>query len=363
MGNTLRSILPMVYDARLPDMFDHPLVEEPRATCSDCAMCDKGAAPKSNVRAGFFHPEIKCCTYHPTLPNYLVGAALADTSPDFAEGRERLRAKLAQRIGVTPGWLGAPKKQHVLFQAARESSFGRAESLVCPYYIREGGKCGIWRFRESVCATFFCKHAAGKTSHEFWTAYKMVLIHIERALSRYALKSVDPEVVEPSLPLNKLTLEDLEDRPPLEESYASWWRAWVGREEEFYRACARAVEGLTKEAVFALIDDEEGRTRLAAMKEAYQAVTRPRLADKLTLEPNMTVVATDGGVVATAYSRYDPLFLTEDLYLALQEFSANETVHEVLARLVREHEVELPESLLLSMQMVGVMTRPQPREP
>jgi hypothetical protein len=357
MSSPLRSILPVLYAPHLPELFARPLVEEPRATCSDCAMCDKGATQQS-VRAGFFKPEIKCCTYHPTLPNYLVGAALSDTSPDFAVGRERLRNKLVERTGVTPGWLAAPKKQHVLFEAARDSSFGRAESLVCPYYVREGGKCSIWPFREAVCATFFCKHASGKAGHSFWTALKLYLVHVERMLSRYAMKSVDPDVVEPYLPLNKLTLEDLEGRPPLEESYTSWWKGWAGREEAFYKACAESVQGLSKEGFAELLGDPDGRTRLTAAEERYDAVTEPRLASHLKLEPNMTVVTIEGGVVATAYSRYDPLFLTEDLYLALQEFSEDETVAEVLARLLRDHEVELPESLLLSMQLSGVMTEP-----
>src|SRR5580693_4453888 len=125
MTDTLRRLLPTVYGERLPDLFDRPMVQEPRATCSDCAMCDKGEA-KGELRKGYFHPEIKCCTYHPTLPNYLVGAALRDTSPEFAVGRERLRKKLVDRIGVTPGWLAAPRKTNVLFEAARDTSFGRA---------------------------------------------------------------------------------------------------------------------------------------------------------------------------------------------------------------------------------------------
>ena len=34
-----------------------------------------------------FEPSTKCCTFLPELPNFLVGAMLADTDPAAAEGR------------------------------------------------------------------------------------------------------------------------------------------------------------------------------------------------------------------------------------------------------------------------------------
>src|SRR5580704_17978080 len=103
---TLLDLLPY-YGTRLPSFFDRPAIEETRATRNDCAMCDKGSAP-AGLATESFRPDVKCCSYHPTLPNYLVGEALADES--LAVGRERLRAKIAARIGVTPQWLAAPRK-------------------------------------------------------------------------------------------------------------------------------------------------------------------------------------------------------------------------------------------------------------
>jgi hypothetical protein len=361
MTETLRNLLPTLYGPRLPDLFDRPRVEEPRATCSDCAMCDKGAPSPSGLRTGFFHPEIKCCTYHPTLPNYLVGAALGDTSEGMAVGRERLRKKLVARIGVTPGWLAAPRKQNVLFEAARDTSFGRAESLVCPYYVRDGGKCSIWLYREAICATFFCKHASGQAGRTFWMALKKYMIHVERTLARWAVTAVDPDVIEPDMPMNKLTQEDLEDRPPPSETYERWWRGWVGREEEFYKECTARVQALTADELTALVG-EDGRELLAVVTEHYQAVTEPHLAPRLQLNPDMPVnpAAADGSVAVIPYSRYDPLVLTQDLYLVLQQFSGREDVSEVIARIFREHEVEVPEALVLSMQQFGVMVPVEP---
>ena len=81
-GGTLRSGQPEVYAALLSEHFDKPSIDEERATCSNCEMCDKGNMPEG-VSAVYFRPDLKCCTYHPSLPNYLTGAILADTRPDM----------------------------------------------------------------------------------------------------------------------------------------------------------------------------------------------------------------------------------------------------------------------------------------
>ncbi|HEY8074225.1 MAG TPA: hypothetical protein VIF62_08950, partial [Labilithrix sp.] len=157
---TLRSTLPEILARLVPDeLGDRPNVVETRATCGDCAMCDKSAGAGAQVSA--FRPDAKCCTYHPTIPNYLVGALLADPSPALEEGRTRVRARIATRMGITPEWVAAPRKASVLHHAARGASFGRSLVLLCPYFARESGDCTIWKYRESVCTTFFCKYDAG----------------------------------------------------------------------------------------------------------------------------------------------------------------------------------------------------------
>jgi hypothetical protein len=362
MSDSLRSQMPELYRAWLPDLFDSPAIQEPRATCGDCAMCAKGDAARGQSDptdgAGFFRPDIKCCSYHPTLPNYLVGAALRDDAESGAEGRARLRAKIAARFGVTMTWLAAPRKYLVLYDAARESSFGRSESLLCPYFERATGGCTVWPFRESVCATFFCKHAAGATGQAFWKAMKRYLAHIEVALARYAATSIRGSAPPPELPRMKLTRDDLEDRPPGQADYAALWGDWVGREEAFYVECAKLVSHLGKDEIVRVVDDAGGRELYAELGARHEAVTKPTLAPRLVLNKELRPlpVAGGGGVRVTTYSSYDPLLLTQDLYDALSLFRADETTAEALTRLARDHDVELPEALLLEMQLAGVMT-------
>ena len=73
--------LPAAYRALLPEWFKLPLPIETAATCSECAMVSAGA---SDDRFSY-HPALKCCTYQPLLPSYLVGALLSDGDPTFTQ--------------------------------------------------------------------------------------------------------------------------------------------------------------------------------------------------------------------------------------------------------------------------------------
>ena len=138
MADTLRSLLPALYHPLLPELFDTPAPLEQKATCGSCAMCPPKGAPAPSDDVTYFRPDTKCCTFEPRLPSYLVGAILADERPDMAEGRRRIRAKIAARVGVTPPWLTSSAKYDVLFDASRENAFGRSLLLLCPYYWSAG---------------------------------------------------------------------------------------------------------------------------------------------------------------------------------------------------------------------------------
>src|SRR4051812_32253399 len=133
----LLDALPSLYGNLLPELFAKGIPAEAKATCANCAMCqprDDGESPSSAVEAvdgqnRFFKPDTKCCTYHPRLPNYLVGALLADSSAEMAEGRRRMEEKIASGIGLTPQWLRAPAKYSLLY-ANQRTAFGRASSLL-----------------------------------------------------------------------------------------------------------------------------------------------------------------------------------------------------------------------------------------
>jgi hypothetical protein len=358
MSQTLRDMIPAAHRRLLPVLFDRPAPSESRATCDDCAMCSKTSSPPPG--AVFFRPDTKCCTYEPTLPNFLVGAILADESPELAEGRRRIQARIESRIGVTPVWLAPPRKKRVLVDAARGTSFGRSRVLLCAYYDEpSGGRCTIWRHREAVCSTFFCKHEAGQTSDDFWMSEKRLLGKAELVLAKDAAAKVSPDVVEPSWPPLKLTVEDLEDRAPDELEYTSWWGPFEGREQEFYRACHAHVAAQSPDDLERLLEEVGGADMVADATRRYDALSSREIPEHLVPNPEMRITKLPSGVVATTYSIFDSMHLTPDLYEVVHQFAASETVAAVRARLFAEFDLTIPDELLVSLQQHRILVPPR----
>ncbi len=360
---TLRKKLNPVYEQLFPDFFDRPEIVETRATCETCAMCDHGqTAP---VEMDYFNPDAKCCTWYPTLPNYLVGAILADTSEELAEGRRRLREKIAARIGVTPQFMAAPRKYTVLYSATRgQGFFGRTTSMLCPYFDKEnGGRCTVWKYREAVCSTYFCKYTAGKPGFEFWDTIKQYLSHVERTLAQFAATVVDRTVQEPKIERGTMTREDLEDRAPKNEDYFAYWGGWVGREEEFYIRCYQEVLALPKTDFVRYVDDApDGRGMLARMEAKYDQITDPNLPKYLIRPKNLKKRVAGESVVVTTYNVYDSLSIEKDLFDVLGMFRSEETLEQNLKRLDEKHDIQLAPELVKYLFVHGVLAAPDPAE-
>jgi hypothetical protein len=355
----LRKKLPAVYDALLPELFDRPEIPEPRATCDNCAMCDHGEGAPVNM--DYFNERTKCCTFHPKLANYLVGAVLADTNEDLAEGRARLRAKIAARIGVTPQYIAGPRMYSVIYAAGRGgSNFGRADKLICPYYA-DDGRCTVWRFREAVCSTWFCKYSAGRAGQVFWSAVKEYLSHAEQRLAYHLACSVDKTVTEPTTPPLSLTREDIDGLPPPDADYAVWWGngAWVGREEEFYIACYERMKVLDKAHYAEHIDDAPaGRGLLAKLEAKYDDIVHPKLPTTLIRATNLKKREAGENVVVTTYSPYDSFSLEKELFDVLGMLEPTQTLEENLARLDKVHDIQLAPELIAYLYKFGVLADP-----
>jgi Fe-S-cluster containining protein len=358
--DTLRSLLPELYQSLLPEVFDTLAPTEQKATCASCAMCPPKDAGSGSASASadvtYFRPDTKCCTFEPRLPSYLVGAILADERPDMAEGRRRVRAKIAARVGVTPQWLAPPAKREVLFGAAWRNAFGRSLLLLCPYYEREHGLCTVWRHREAVCSTFFCKYDAAADGEQFWKSVRGLVGYVERVVSLHATIALLPGYAPP--PDRGLTLEDLEDQPPREADYAALWGPWVGREEELYLQAYERVRGLDRQGFRALLADAEYARRAEVMTAAHHKLTSSALPERLAPRPDLAARPTEGGVLVTTYSRYEPLLLTEALHEVVQAFGGGGTVAEVRERLLRDEGIDVPEELLRGLHQYRVLVEP-----
>ncbi|MGE0126832.1 MAG: hypothetical protein AB7U82_01915 [Blastocatellales bacterium] len=304
MANAITSPLPPLYAKWFDELLGGEIPPETRATCHDCAMCDSGGEhqkPGSNL----FNPNSKCCTYLPRLNNFLVGMILTDEDPAMAQGRASVEARLEAGIGVTPLGLEQPLKRRLLYTQMEPRAFGRAQSMRCPHYIDEqGGLCGVWKYRNSVCSTWFCKYERGATSRNFWDVSKFLLLNVEDELSRWC--AVKLELEETALALSlpprlesgfglaltrpTLTLEDIDDLVDADKQ-RRFWGNWHGREWEFYRACAELVAPLTWAEALAICGPEtQARARLTL--KAYRQMKaddipeRLRMGDFMVMEAN-----------------------------------------------------------------------------
>ena len=359
MGTLRDKLNPLYQHLFAPGVFDRPEIEEKRATCNNCAMCDHGqVAP---VAMDYFEPSAKCCTYYPTLANYLVGGILADQSEERAEGRRRIRERIAKRISVTPHYVGAPRKYSLLYAAARDSgAFGRSKTLLCPYFDGSNEhSCTIWQYRDAVCSTYFCKHNNGKPGYLFWETLKGYLSHVERMLARSVAMTIDRDLQQPSMDLAQLTVEELEDRAPNDADYARWGK-WVGREEEFYITChVRAMAVKPKDFADHVDDAAQGRRYTAELQERYELIGKQAvLPANLVLAPGIRKRDAGESVVVTTYNSYDGFSVEKELYEVLGKLDPTQTLAQNLKRLDEDEGIQLAPELLQYLFTHGVLDEP-----
>ncbi len=361
---TIVDALPSLYRRLLGPPLDREVPAESKATCASCAMLEgscRGAAPPVDGRSRFFRPDTKCCTFHPRLPNYLVGAILEDAGPEGAEGRRRMEARVASRVGATPEWLHPPRTFTALYDGAR-GAFGRARGLRCPFYADEPGACTIWAHRDAVCSTYFCKYVAGADGRRLWTAVKELVSLVEVQLARAALLELAPELLdrEPGTRPGAAPLEpeDIDGAPPPAAEHAAAWKGWVGREAELYRACHRFVAGVTAADLEAMLG-LDGRIARRAVERAADTATSPDLPPVLRLSPDATVAwLPDGTVALGAYSELEAVALPGDAYRLLTRFTGERPVAEVRARMRTELRADLSDEVLLELYRQRVLVRP-----
>jgi len=106
------STLPPLYAGWMAEFLDGAVPAETAATCEQCAMCAPDAA--APVSLDFFDPATKCCTYIPSLPNFLIGRILDDASPEAAPGRASIERRIDERVGVTPLGMQTPRVQALM---------------------------------------------------------------------------------------------------------------------------------------------------------------------------------------------------------------------------------------------------------
>jgi hypothetical protein len=344
------SSLPPLYAPWVEEILGGPVPEERHATCATCAMCEPHAATAATASMTRFDPTTKCCTYTPGLPNFLVGAILSDDDPGAAAGRESVRKRIARCEGVTPLGLQTPLQDAVIYKYAAGELFGRHGGLRCPHYVSDaGGLCGIWRHRNSVCATWFCKHEHGAVGQGFWRALLQLLGSVERQLALWCAIELGQGVDtlgSTLLPYYQLMpnsrFQPQQARAP-ERSGAStrgWTEAWGDRFEEFYVEAGRLAAPLRWSQVKELCGPTLG-VEIKMVRKAQADLQRGGAPARLRYNA-ISVVSEGAGIVGVAgHSEDDMLPLPEGLVEELGRFDGRQPAEKTAATIAEASGVAL----------------------
>jgi len=291
---SLTSRLPSIYHRILPEFLERSYPDERFATCDSCLNCQSPNSP---------YVSTKCCTYYPSLPNYLVGGILSDQDARSQSGRDRTLALIASAIGVTPYGVVRPAQKAArlreLTPPGRVPNSAEAESLLCAFY--EQGQCTVWNYREHLCSTYFCYSVGGATGKGFWKILNDYLKLVERELCLHALLTMGWPIDELKLG-NPLSDWEPSERPSVNRRRRGAWREFAGREAELYIECHRIIAATDRATVATLLGWKGQRLeeRLAVtLSQFTQAVTPERLrrADTIQIvdaEDNDVRVSVDG---------------------------------------------------------------------
>jgi len=319
---------------------------------------DDKTATSSDV---FFNPETKCCTYIPELPNYLVGRILSDDDPAFSSGRDTVQRRLSAAVDVTPLGLGQPPNFQVLYSFSPGTLFGQSQTLLCPHYLAdEGGRCGVWKHRASVCATWYCKFVRGQVGFEFWTTLHQLLSRVERTLSVWCVLELDigTAALKHLFPapapgrtkqVNPRALDGVAD--PLESR--KLWGKWAGREAEFYRECARLVNSLDWPKVIA-IGGVDIQIHAGLLREAYGKLMSQKIPKRLKLGAIQVIAMDRDYCRITSYGAYDPVSVPRQLIDVLGYFDGRPT-EEVIRTIALEQGINLDRKLVRRLTDFSVL--------
>jgi len=304
--------LPPLQARWLGAVLDPPaLPDETNATCDDCAML---ADPSLPAGALSFSPDTRCCTYLPSLANFLVGGALRDASP---HGAASVRRRIAAGDGLSPlGLVADPAAVAATYTDGER--FGRDPSLRCPHYEPVGGRCGVWAWREATCATWFCKHTRGERAKALWNRLQQLLAHLERAVAWHCALTLD--VPAGSLArMAPLARPHGQARADVTARDADLWGRWTGDVEGYFLACAAMAEALSAAEVLAL-GGAEARALAATVRLAAAQLDDDALPARLALGRMAVVGLTARGVRLQGYSHLDPLEVPRVLFDQLHHF-------------------------------------------
>jgi hypothetical protein len=232
-------------------------LQESRATCDDC-LCSKST--RGNLP--YYQKDLKCCTFHPFLPNYAVGAILDNPlTPDFI--KKQIHSKINLKHYALPLGIFAPLNYQIQFNNRHENDFGNKKEFLCPYFDLQNKNCGIWQHRGSVCTSYFCISDRGDKGLKIWELIGEYLHLCEMVLSQDALVSMGlpPDIIENQLEyVNCIsgTEEEMVSSSMNQVLFQEYWKEWVSLNSisQYYIDCSKYISGLSHEQLDSLLIED-----------------------------------------------------------------------------------------------------------
>ena len=205
-------------------------------------MTKENRGPRAKLT---YEANLKCCTYEPFVPNYWVGALLKEADR-FPLGVAHFRKKIQERGLALPIGILPDLEFQVIFNARKKGQFGNEKDWICPYFDQAKNNCGIWKYRGSICMTFFCQSDYGKSGMTFWSHFSNYLTYVEGSLMEETLVDLDfsPRQVSSYLEYvnrSSATKKEMQNFTP--EEYRKLWNGYAPNIEEFYIKCYDLVRG------------------------------------------------------------------------------------------------------------------------
>ena len=278
----LQNKIPSIYHSIFPELLGLEFPEEKIATCDTCTLCRSPQSPYINT---------KCCTYQPTLVNFLLGGVFTDDDVSLRLGKERILNQIKARSGVTPYGI-IPSLSYIKREKEANSidfwlrPHKLVESIRCPYSYE--GLCTIWKYRENLCVTFFCSSIAGVTGKTFWKKVNTYLKMAETSLAQYAMLQLGwpPSKIK----TDAVTAADFkfeEENGIINDAkYAVLWGDWIGREEEFYRSCFNIIKNIDART-YKQITGQTREILEASIRDTQKDFLLSNLPDFLLLHPGV----------------------------------------------------------------------------
>ena len=243
-----------------------------------------------------FHPDGRCCTYHPRLPNFLAGAALEVDAASAVVIEQRL----AEPTGVSAWGITPSESWTARHRAVGDDGFGVDPTLQCPFWVGGDHACGIWQQRTGVCRTWFCRHDEGFYGALRWASLKDALTMAEDSLARWCVAA---------------------GQPPGANADVAQWMRW-------YRWCAQRVEAFDGADVADA--GTPALTRMRAQLSASAHRTQPPMPDVLVASVQH-IESLGDGVRLGGYCSYDDVATTSAVYLFLSRLDGARTWRDALA--------------------------------